>query len=98
MEIDKKINNEELLVNYPVTDGEIFTHLFSGAKPTKRPIKMTRLGLKAHKWITGIFLAVHLTIAGIGFTNYINTNYNGSISKFYKIQMEKLNRAPLNFY
>ncbi|MBU0959113.1 MAG: hypothetical protein KKB31_04165, partial [Nanoarchaeota archaeon] len=70
MEIDKKINNEELLVNYPVTDGEIFTHLFSGAKPTKRPIKMTRLGLKAHKWITGIFLAVHKDRKSCGKCHY----------------------------
>ena len=97
MSIDKKFNDEEVWIELPPPDPEIFYHLLTGKIPEIRPIKKTKSEVKEMKIIGSIFLAATLAIGTWGLYDHIKTEY-GSLGKAYEAQMEKIDKWPVRVW
>lgn len=84
---------KQVLVNLPITDAEIFTHLFFGQKPVERPIKMSYGGFKFIQTFARIVIAGMLLFTFIG----VHQEY-GSFSNTYHSFMQQSENLPPKMY
>jgi len=95
--LEKNLNNEEVLINLPSPDPEIFYHLSTRKKIELISIKKTKSEIKGMRMIGSIFLAATLAIGAWGLYDHIKTEY-GSLGEAYKAQIEKLEKAPARLW
>jgi len=92
---DKDLEN--VLVDIPITDCEIFTHLLTGQKPVERPVEMTYGEYKSiRNFAKGILAGVLITGAVALYSSAIQEH--GSISKAYDVFMQQVDKWPVRMY
>ena len=94
-EANKNKDLDEILVDLPSTDAEIFGHILFGIKPERQPVKMTRGNYRLLQQSYSMVLAGILIVGTIAGYHDIKKEY-GSISQAYKSFIENVEKIPLH--
>jgi len=88
---------EKVLVDVPITGGEIFTHLLTGQKPVERPVEMTYGEYKSIRNFARVMLAGILITGAVALYSSAIQEH-GSISKAYDAFMQQVDKWPARMY
>lgn len=87
-------NDDEVLVEVPLTDIEALEHMLLGVEPVERPVRMSRSDYNSLKYVG--LVALFFSAAVLLGQCYVDVkqNYDGSVSKAYQAYKKQVEKAP----